>query len=178
MKANQPEAKPDPERGAAPLTPAAFLRRAIVFYCLWLGLAGPDLASLVIGLLATGAATWSSFHLIAQSPRRFSFVATARLLVRLVGQSFLAGLYTAQRALDPHLNIRPGFVTYRTRLPAGPARNTFMTIECLLPGSLPIESASDGTLLLHSLDIHRDISPGMAKDEALLQRAGGVENQP
>ncbi|KAA0971925.1 sodium:proton antiporter [Aureimonas fodinaquatilis] len=169
------EATATPRR-AARVGALGLMRRTVIFYVLWLGLAGAGIADLIIGLFAAFAASWTSFLLIPQSPARFSPLASMRLLFRFAGQSFLAGIYTARRAMD--LNIAPGFITYHTNLPAGPARNMFTTIECLFPGSMPVEERRDGTLVLHCLDVNRPSASGMARDEALLRRAGGVGTPP
>src|SRR5215468_5994574 len=75
--------------------------RAAWFFGLWLVLAGADPADLPAGALAVVAATWTSLRLLPPGRSRFSLPALARLALRFLYESVVAGLDVAQRALDP-----------------------------------------------------------------------------
>src|SRR5262245_22391441 len=150
----------------------AVMLRAAWFLGLWLVLAGADLADLPAAALAVVAATWVSLRLLPPSSSRVSLIALARLVVRFLYQSVVAGLDVARRALDPRLPLRPGFVTYPVRFPPGPARNAFTTLTSLLPGTVPAGD-DDGDLLYHCLDVDQPVVSQLAAEEAALSRALG-----
>jgi multicomponent Na+:H+ antiporter subunit E len=148
------------------------LARAAPLLLLWLVLAGPDLADLPAGLLAVFAATLASLRLLPPAPSRVSPAALARLALRFLYQSVVAGMDVARRALDPRLPLRPGFVTYRVRFPPGAARNTFTSLTSLLPGTVPAEEKS-GALVYHCLDIDQPVVSQLTSEEGALARALG-----
>lgn len=90
-----------------------FARRAgwrlPAFLGLWLILFGADPAGLPVGIAAAIAATWTSLHLLPPGGSRSSPKAVARLALRFLYQSVVAGIDVALRALDPRLPLRPGF---------------------------------------------------------------------
>ena len=59
------------------------------------------------------------------------------IAVRFLGQSVVAGVDVARRALDPRLPLPPGLCDLSVGLPPGPARNMFTTLMSLLPGTVP-----------------------------------------
>jgi multicomponent Na+:H+ antiporter subunit E len=128
----------------------AFWRLA-VFLGLWLILiGGPDPANRPAGIVAIFAATWASLRLLPPGGARVAPAALARLALRFLRQSIVAGWDVAWRALDPRLPLRPGFVVYPARLPRGPALNTFCTLTSLAPGTLPAGPDENGAILVHS----------------------------
>src|SRR5215510_4406332 len=164
------------ERDASTRAPArapgatAVIVRAAWFLGLWLVLAGADPADLPAAALAVVAATWTSLRLLPPGGARRAPVAVARLAVRFLYQSVVAGLDVARRALDPRLPLRPGFVTYPVRFPPGTARNAFTTLTSLLPGTVPAgEEGSD--LVYHCLDVDQPVVSQLAAEEAALSRA-------
>lgn len=169
MMANS-QAHPVQRRGG--LVPSAVMR-ALVFLGFWVILAGPGLADLLVGAMAAGAATWTSLRLVPPGAVQISPIAAGRFIVRFLGQSVLAGIDVARRALHPKMPLRPGFVTYPGRLPPGIARDTFCTVASLLPGTLPADAREDGTLIIHCLDINQPVLEQLAIDEQLLARALG-----
>ena len=119
------------------------------------------------------AATWTSLRLLPPGRWRVSPLGLARLALRFPRQSVMAGVDVARRALDPRLPLRPGFVTYRRGLPPGPARDAFCALASLLPGTLPVGTNEDGTLLVHCLDVEQPVAAQLAAEEALFVRALG-----
>ena len=94
----------------------------------------------------------------------------ARLALRFLCQSVVAGMDVARRALDPRLPLRPGFVTYPVRFPPGTARNAFAALTSLLPGTVPAGD-EDGQLVYHCLDVDQPVVSQLAAEEAALSRA-------
>ncbi len=149
--------------------------RAVTFLVLWLILVGGrDPADRPAGIIAIVAATWASLRLLPPRGARLAPVALARLAFRFFRQSIVAGIDVAWRALDPRLPLRPGFVAYRARLPAGPALNAFCALTSLAPGTLPAGPDDSGAIVIHCLDVEQPIATLLAEDERLLAQAIGV----
>jgi multicomponent Na+:H+ antiporter subunit E len=153
------------------LMPATIVR-GVGFLCLWLVIYRIDLLAVLIGVVTAAAATWMSLRLLPPGNARLRPRALARLGLRFVAQSAVAGTDVARRALDPRLPLRPGFVLCPTRLAPGPARDVFCTIASLLPGTLPAGS-DPSALLMHCLDVGQDVRAQMAEEEAMLLGALG-----
>ncbi|HXA21704.1 MAG TPA: Na+/H+ antiporter subunit E [Acetobacteraceae bacterium] len=154
-------------------SPAAAFARATGFLVLWLVLAGFNPGDLPAAAVAVAAATWTSLRLLPPGGSRLSLPGIARLALRFPGQSLTAGIDVARRALDSRLPLRPGFVTVSPQLPPGTQRDAFCAYASLLPGTLPIDTNDDGTLLVHCLDVGQPVAAQMAADEALFARALG-----
>lgn len=155
-------------------TLTAVVAWAIVYAALWFALAGFDLADAPAAIVAVIAATWASLRLLPPLDTRISVLALGALGIRFAWQSLAAGLDVAWRALDPRLPLRPGFVTYKVRVPEGPARGAFLTIMSLLPGSLPAWQDEHGDVAIHCLDVDLPVAEQMAEEEKLFMRALGV----
>lgn len=145
--------------------------RAAGYLMLWLILSGADPASLPAGAVAAIAATWTSLRLLPVRSWRISPAPMTSLIFRFLHQSLIAGVDVARRALDPRLPLQIGFVTYPTHLTPGTARNTFCTLSSLLPGTLPVNSCENDSLLVHCLDVSEPIAAQLNQEEALLVRA-------
>jgi multicomponent Na+:H+ antiporter subunit E len=152
---------------------AAAFARATGFLILWLVLAGFNPGDLPAAAVAVVGATWASLRLLPPGGPRLSPRGVARLALRFPLQSLTAGIDVARRALDPRLPLRPGFVTVPPRLPPGTQREAFCAFASLLPGTLPVDTNGDGTLLVHCLDVSQPVAAQMAADEALFVRALG-----
>ena len=148
--------------------------RAIAFFSLWLILSGADARGLPAGALAATAATWTSLKLLPPADWHFSPAGAARLVLRFLLQSAIAGTDVARRALDPRLPLRSGVVNYPVQVPPGVARNTFCTLSSLLPGTLPTGSSQSDGLLIHCLDVSEPVVTQLAQEEALLIWAAGT----
>jgi multicomponent Na+:H+ antiporter subunit E len=158
---------------AAGFSGLAAIWRLAMFFALWLILVGADPADLPAGIVAIVAATWTSLCLLRPGTSRPSPAALARLALRFVRQSIVAGADVAWRALDPRLPLRPGFIIYPTRLPPGPALNAFCTLTSLAPGTLPAGPDDGGAIVIHCLDVGQPIAAHLAADERLFTRALG-----
>lgn len=152
--------------------------RAAGFLGLWLVLTGADPADLVVGLVTAAAATWTSLRLLPPPSWRPRPLALAGIAVRSLWQAVLGGTDVARRALHPGLPLRPGFVNYPVRLPAGTAQDVFRTLASLVPGSVPMEVIEGRGMLVHCLDVGQPVAAQMATEEALLTRALGISPGP
>ena len=146
--------------------------RATGFLVLWLVLAGASPADLPAGILAAALATWTSVRLLPAGQWSFHPIAVTDLVLRFLRQSIGAGIDVARRAIDPRLPLHPGFVTYPVRLPPGTARNAFVTLTSLLPGTVPAGN-DGGRLVYHCLDVNQPVVSQLAAEEAALSRAIG-----
>jgi multicomponent Na+:H+ antiporter subunit E len=156
------------------LSVSAIVWRAVAVLALWLILVGgPDLADRPAGIVALAAATWASLRLLPPGGAHLSPIALARLVLRFLRQSIVAGADVAWRALDPQLPLRPGVVIYHAHLPPGPAWNAFCALTSLAPGTLPAGSDDSGGIIVHCLDVGQPVASHLAADEKLLRRAMG-----
>ncbi len=151
--------------------PRSVLIRFAVFLGIWVVLAGPDPGGLLFGLTTAAAAAWTSLRLLPPSPRRFRMLPLALLGRHFIWGSIVAGVDVARRAFHPRLPLRPGFVTYTCRVPAGTTRDLFLAMTSLMPGSLPTDVDERGVLLMHCLDTDQPLADQMADTEARLLRA-------
>ena len=120
--------------------------------------------NLLVGLLATAAATWASLKLLPPARGRVRVGRLLALLPRFLWQSLVAGFDVARRAFAPRLDLQPGFVDYHTQLPRGTARSAFELIASLMPGSVP---SSDGPrhIEFHCLDTRQPVAEQLAAEE-------------
>lgn len=163
---------PGPRQGqAAPRRATATVSRALLLAGLWLVIdQSTKPGNLVVGALATAAATWVSLWLLPPATGHIRIWALVRLLPRFLRQSLAAGVDVARRALDPRMPLDPGFVTYPVRLPRGSARNAFELISSLLPGSVPT-AETDSSIEYHALDVGQPVVEQLAAEEAAYARA-------
>jgi multicomponent Na+:H+ antiporter subunit E len=147
------------------------LARATGFLGFWLILSEFSAVDLLVGALAALMAAWVSRRLLPPGPWTLRPVVLAGLAVRFLRQSIWAGIDVAWRALDPRLLLRPGFVSYRPQLPPGPARNAFLTMMSLLPGTLPCGPDEEGALAIHCLDVSQPVVEQLTVEETMFSRA-------
>jgi multicomponent Na+:H+ antiporter subunit E len=162
-----------PEDDAAPRFVKLAAVRAALFLGFWFMISGRNLADLPVGLAAVAAATWTSLRLLPTEGSRPRLAAVAALALRFLRQSAISGTEVAWRALNPRLQLRPGFVVYPLHLPPGGARSAFCALSSLLPGTLPTGTGEDGALLVHCLDTGQPIAANLAAEEGLFIRALG-----
>lgn len=149
--------------------PRSVVLRAAWFLVLWLVLIGADPADLPAGALSAALATWVSLLLLPHGRAVRSPAGMARLALRFLFQSVIAGADVARRALDPRLPLRPGFVAYPVHFPPGMTRNMFTTLTSLLPGTVPT-GEDNGQLVYHCLDVNQPVASQLAAEEAALSR--------
>lgn len=151
--------------------------RAALLFGLWVVIAGTDPAGLVVGALTALAGAWVSRRLLPGGGLRVRPFALLSLVLRFFVQSILAGLDVARRAFDPALPIRPGIITWRCTLPPGPARDGFLALSSLMPGTLPARCDDDGTVQLHCLERRGPAAAAMAAEEARFAHAFGLDRR-
>jgi multicomponent Na+:H+ antiporter subunit E len=151
----------------------SLLARAAGFLGFWLILSEFSAIDLLMGALAALMAASASLRLLPPGQWRFRPVVLAGLAARFLRQSIWAGIDVAWRAVDPRLPLRPGFVSYRPQLPPGPARNAFLTMTSLLPGTLPCGPDEEGGLAVHCLDVSQPVVEQLTAEETAFSQAVG-----
>jgi multicomponent Na+:H+ antiporter subunit E len=147
------------------------LWRSAAFFVLWmLLLQGTKPSDLVVGLLTSVGATWTSLRLMPPSCGSVNFGKLLTLLPHFLWESVIAGVDVARRALLPRMRLNPGFVDCPLSFPPGSARNTFAMITSLLPGSVSAGEA-EGELVYHCLDDTAPVVEQLWQEERLLARA-------
>ena len=160
-----------------PATLGSIISRAAGFFGFWLVLTGADVGDLAAGVVAAIAATWASLRLMPAQPWHLRPLKLTGYVLHFLRQSIAAGIDVAQRALDPRLRLRPGFVVYQAHLPPGTARDAFCAIMSLLPGTLPCGPAEGNGLNIHCLDVTQPVVEQLAAEEALcMQALGGAQH--
>lgn len=149
--------------------------RLIAFLCLWFVVSGVSLADIIVGTITATGTTWASIAFLPCFDRPLRLRACLRLVLRIPLQALFAGADVARRALDPALPLRPGFVTYSSSLPEGAPQSVFAALAALLPGSLPIRADHHGSFHIHCLDVRLPIVSTLAREEAGLREALGLE---
>ena len=157
---------------APPATVArTVLSRAVLFFGLWLVLLPSlKLGDLAVGLIATVAATWTSAHLMPPEVGHVRFLPLLAFVPHFLWQSVLAGIDVARRAILPRMQLKPGFISAPVTLPPGLARNDFVSIMSLMPGSVPVDE-TEHAVVFHCLDTDQPLAEQMAKEERLLTNA-------
>ena len=158
----------------APLKMKTLAVRFVFFLGVWLMIASWKAEDLPVGLVASALALWISLSLLPPTVFRPRLAALAKLSLRFLSSSIIAGVDVARRALLPRLDLRPGFVAVPLTVPPGAARNAFLVYQSLQPGTSPT-SAEDEMLQVHCLDISQPIAAAIMADEALFKKAVGHE---
>ena len=158
----------------APLMMKTLAVRFVFFLGVWLMIASWKEEDLPVGLVASALALWISLSLLPPSVVRPRLAALAKLSLRFLSSSIIAGVDVARRALLPRLDLRPGFVAVPLTVPPGAARNAFLVYQSLQPGTSPT-SAEGEMLQVHCLDISQPIAAAIMADEALFKKAIGHE---
>ena len=158
----------------APLKMKTLAVRFVFFLGVWLMIASWKEEDLPVGLVASALALWISLSLLPPTIVRPHFAALAKLSLRFLSSSIIAGVDVARRALRPRLDLRPGFVAVPLTVPPGVARNAFLVYQSLQPGTSPT-SAEGEMLQVHCLDISQPIAAAIMADEALFKKAVGHE---
>jgi multicomponent Na+:H+ antiporter subunit E len=149
--------------------------RSVAYFVLWMIMVGGDVADVVPGLGAAILAAWVSVLLMPPDPgsARVRPLGVLRLSLRFVWWSVVAGVDVARRAFSPSLPLKPGYVAYPVALPPSAARNLFMSVTSLMPGTLPAGTDESGALIYHCLDVDQPVIRELEEEEALLVDALG-----
>ncbi|MDX2167289.1 MAG: Na+/H+ antiporter subunit E [Deltaproteobacteria bacterium] len=144
------------------------LGRGIGFLALWVVLIGAGAEDLVVGVVAAALASWTSLRLLPRGALRIRWAPLPGVKLRFLWQSVRAGIDVARRAFSPALPLKLGFIRYHVGFPPGPARNVFVSLTSLLPGTVPI-GEQDGAVVYHCLDTDQPVAEELAAEEADLQ---------
>jgi len=158
----------------APLMMKVVAARFAFFLGVWLMIANWKKEDLPIGFAASALALWISLSILPPTGVRARFAPLAKLTLRFLNCSIIAGVDVARRALLPRLGLHPGFADVPFTLPPGFTRNAFLIYSSLQPGTLPT-SAEGEVLQVHGLDISQPIAASTEADEALFKKAMGHE---
>ncbi|MFO1413876.1 MAG: Na+/H+ antiporter subunit E [Burkholderiales bacterium] len=155
------------DRAAAPVGRAA-VARGIAFALLWAVLLPSTKAGdIAMGAFATVTATMLSLRLLPPASGRVRVPLLLLQVPRLLWESIVAGVDVARRAFAAEPPARTGFVTYRTALRPGVARNGFTAITGLLPGTVPAEETGDA-IVYHALGTAQPVVESLAAEERRL----------
>ena len=132
---------------------------------LWVGLAGPDPASWVIGAPVIAAATALSFAFPPTRRVRVAPLGAIRFIGWFAVASLRGAIDVAGRALAWRMPLVPGVRSYDTDLPSGAPRLVFVNAITLLPGTLSAE-ITDARVDVHMLDTRVDLAAELAPLEA------------
>lgn len=124
---------------------------SLIFGIAWLVLAGPDLASWLIGLPAVAGAIWARARLSRPPRGPLSFWGLIRFIPFFFRESIKGGIDVALRVLGPRVRVNPGYLSYRLRLTHPSARVFFADVVALLPGTLAADLQGD-VATIHALD--------------------------
>jgi multicomponent Na+:H+ antiporter subunit E len=163
-----------PKEPDEPSTLVVGLERGLLLFLLWIVLmpsAKP--ADLAVGLIGAALATWTSLRLLPPEAGHLRLLALIAFVPHFLWQSVLAGVDVARRALSPRMRLKPGFVEVPIGFPPGLARNEFVSITSLMPGSLPV-GETDGSVIFHCLDLDAPLAQQIADEEKRLSGALGV----
>lgn len=145
--------------------------RMLLFYFLWIVLAGAGTPELWVGIPAAVLSGWLSAKLLPAHGLRWRPAGLLCLCARFVRDSMVAGGEIALVILRPTIKIKPGFVSHRTDIPGEAMCAFFKSYNSLTPGTLAVEPEPDGSLKFHCLDVRHPVAEGLSVNEAALLRA-------
>jgi multicomponent Na+:H+ antiporter subunit E len=145
--------------------------RVVLFYVLWIVLAGTGTPELWVGVPAALLSGWLSAKLLPAHGLRWRPAGLLWLGVRFVRDSLVAGGEIARVVLRPTIQIKPGFVSHRTRIPGAAMCAMYKSYNSLTPGTLAVEPQPDGSLVFHCLDVSQPVAESLAMNETALLRA-------
>lgn len=140
--------------------------RAVLFLGLWLVLTGYSPLDLAIGLPAAAIAAGVSLKLLPPGINDASPRGMLKQIVRLPAQSIGAGIEVARQVFAAQPRLRPGIVACHTDMPEGLAREAFLMLASLQPGTLPVAEAGDGTVRVQTIDTDTDVNDAFCREEA------------
>lgn len=143
----------------------------------WGGLTGWDAASWVFGIPVIAMATALVLAFPAAPAWQLSFTGALRFAVWFAAASARGSLDVAGRAIAWRMPLSPGFRSYRTSLPPGPARIVFANAITLLPGTLSADLEGD-RIDVHMLDMRSDLDAELGPLEARVRALFALPDTP
>jgi multicomponent Na+:H+ antiporter subunit E len=150
------------------------LKRFALALGLWAVLTGGDPSAWLVGVMAAIAATYMSLELLPPRAHGVRLAVVIALAPAFLWDSLRGGLDVARRALHPRLPLRPVWLAYPVRLPAGAARVSLGNMLSLMPGTLAAGTQRD-ELCVHCLDGTMSVEAQLAMEEARIARSLGLE---
>lgn len=98
----------------------------------------------------------------------------ARFALFYVRHAIAGGVDVALRAIGPGHRVDPGFVTYRLRLPRGPARSLLVVTISMLPGTVAADVVGR-KLVVQRIHSGIDIASGCRRTEEHVARLFGID---
>jgi len=146
----------------------AAIRTAWLFVAWW-ALAEGEAAAVAFGLGAVPLIALLSWRLFPPGARRPRVLATFAFGGYFLVGSVAAGVDVARRLLSPRLPISPGYMSYKTSLPAGSPRWLLANTLSLLPGTLSV-TLRGPEIELHCLDTTAEVHDAVARAEEHIAR--------
>jgi multicomponent Na+:H+ antiporter subunit E len=150
-------------RDASGIMKNAWIPRFLLWFGIWLVMAGWSPWNAVVGVAAAALAAWAGGILLPPAGRRLSLVRVSRFAAGFVWQSVAGGVDVAWRVFQPKMPLRPGIVRVAPRLAAGTPRLLFRGLASLQPGSLACGVDDEGYLLFHCLDTREDVEGALSR---------------
>ncbi|MDH3207463.1 MAG: Na+/H+ antiporter subunit E [Gemmatimonadota bacterium] len=101
----------------------------------------------------------------------------ARFALFYVGHAIAGGVDVSARALLPGRRVHPDFVTYRLRLPHGPARSLLVVTISMLPGTVAAHVAGR-KMVVQRIHSGIDAASGCRRTEEHVARLFGIDLAP
>lgn len=140
------------------------LPRLILFELLWLVLTGASPRSITVGLPMVIVATSASLVLSPASVQPLNPLALIRSIPSFLFLSLVGGVEVMKMVLHPDLPIRPGLISYHTRLPPGPPLALLLNCISLLPGTISADYR-ESRILIHIIDLEQPAEKVIAQLE-------------
>ncbi len=149
----------------------------ILMTVLWWALTDGQMDSWVVGIPVIALATGLSLYLQAHDLWRWNLPGLIRFFPRFLWMSFRGGLEVAVPAFHPQRPLAPKLLTYRLRLPEGPARIFFINATSLSPGTFSAD-LKDDQLTIHVLDAGGPVNKDLEILESLVAGLFGLHLSP
>lgn len=128
-----------------------FLLPFFVYGLIWVTLSKGELTSWIVGLPAVALAAITTHRLFAPGSNRINIALLPEFIIWFLWHSLRGGIDVAWRAMQPRVQLEPGFIDYPMKIPPGQARFLLISVVSLLPGTLSADIKGD-VLVLHALD--------------------------
>lgn len=156
------------------MTAGMIVARVVFFAAAWWILSGGSTYTWFVGAAVVILAVLTSLRLHPRPLMRVSITGLLAFLGFFLLRSFQGGVQVAVMALRPRMNLNPGVLEFRLRLPQEGARLFLVSILSLLPGTLSA-SLNGNRLQLHVLDMRMPIEQEVHDAEACVARLFNTE---
>ncbi|MBY6033187.1 Na+/H+ antiporter subunit E [Marinobacter daepoensis] len=147
--------------------------RTLCLLAVWWALTLGEPSALGFGLVVAVLAAWLSVLLFPPSGYRLSLPGLVRFAGYFLVKSLTAGLDVARRLLKPVVDVHPGQIRVRLRLPDGSPRWLLANTLSLMPGTLSVRFEGEW-LWLHCLDTRQAVIRDVRTTEARVATVFGL----